>query len=252
MILAKIAKSTFNSLPPEVQEHYVQKGEDYVLDLKGDTPEMESLRTQASNALNAQLKAETRAQAAEAKIATAEQAAEAKFSADLKAANDRAAKLQETTLNARKKAIVDGIATKFKNPELFAPAIESRVKLEFNDKGELIETFVNEKGETITLEQLSDSYCKNPEYSAMLTQPQSTVTLPNGGQQQQQSSNQPASFTSPQFGGPNSNGQSTNGSSPNWGMENGKPVIYNYDKMTEADNRAYLAAMHPNDTAGNA
>jgi len=250
MLLARISKALFNSLPPEVQEHYASKGEEYVLDIKGDTPEMETLRNQASTALNAQLKAETRAQAAEAKIATAEQTAEAKYSADLKAANERVSKMQETALTARKTAIVNEIASKFKNPELFAPAIESRVKLEYNEKGELVETFMNEKGEAVTLEQLSDSYCKNPAYSAMLTQPQSSVTLPTNQQPQQQ----PNQFGAPQF----NNGGTTVGStqtqpSANWGLDaSGKPVVYNWGKMTDAETKAYAEAMHPSAATGNA
>lgn len=251
MLNAKITKEMYDSMTPEIQAHYAQKGDAYVLDVNGDTPAMEVLRGQHSTALNKQLVAETRAAEAEAKVKQADDAAKAKYEAQLKTANESLSKLRETALTTERDSIVNDIATKFKNPELFAPAIESRVKVEYNDKGEMVKTFMNEKGESITLEQLTDSYCKNPAYSAMLTQPQSSVTLPtNGGQQQQQSSNQQGSFTQPQFGGTPNNGQSSN--SPNWGMENGKPVIYNYDKMTPAENQAFLTAMHPNAAAGNA
>lgn len=249
MLNAKLSRDAWNSLPDDIKAHYVQKGEEYVLDVQGDTPAMTELRSQLTRATNEQLKAVNAQQLAEGKIADAENTAKAKYEAELKTANERVAKLQESTVTARRDAIVNEIASKFKQPSLFAAAIKNQVEVAYNEKGELVEKFVNEKGEAITLEQLTDAYCKNPEYSAMLTQPTSTVTMPtNGGQQPQQKSQSVNTFSQPQFGGQS---QQQPSQSAAWGYDaKGKPAIFDYSKMTDADTKAYLEATTA--SAGNA
>lgn len=248
MLNAKLSKAAWESLSDELKAHYIQKGEEYVLDIQGDTPAMTELRSQVTRATNEQLKLINAKELAEAKVATAEQDAKNKYEAELKAANERVAKLQGDTAKARREAIVNDIASKFKQPALFSAAIKNQVIVEYNEKGELVETFLNDKGEKITLEQLTDSYCKNPEYSAMLTQPQSTVTMPNGGQQSQQQSQQTNSFSQPQFGGKS---QQQPSQSAAWGYDAaGKPAIFDYAKMTDADTKAFLEASTA--SAGNA
>lgn len=228
MLNVRISKAQFDALSDAEKAHYIQKGEQFVLDVNGDTDEMLSLRQQNVKLNQDVLNANMKAQQADAKVATANAEAEAKYKSDLEAAQKQVTTLRDSALTARRSAIVDTIAKQFTNPELFAPAIQSRVNLEYNDKGELVETFVNDKGESITLEQLTDSYCKNPAYSAMLAKPPSSNTMPT---------NAPNTNTQqPIFGGQNG-GQNGGAAKPLWGYDEKTkaPVVYDYAALSKDD-----------------
>lgn len=239
MLNIRISQTQFDQLSETEKAHYVKKDDKYILDVNGDTEEMVRLR-QENVTLHQKVLSETsNRNAAEAKVANAEKDAEAKYKTQLDAATAQVAKMQQDTINARTKTLVDGIAAKFNQPELFANTIKNQVNVSYNDKGELVEKFVDAEGKEITLQALTDSYCNNPQYSAMLAKPSSTPTLPTNQQQPAGNTQQPQSLYSPNFSAPvGGNG----GQQANWGMENGKPVIYNYAAMTDAETSAYAAA----------
>lgn len=240
MLNVRISKAQFEALTEQERAHYVQKGEQYVLDVNGDTEEMTTLRQQNVSLHQKVLKAETNAAEANAKVATAATDAETKYKTQIDTANATVKTMQEQAVKTRQTSLIDGIATKFKQPELFRGVLREQVKVEFNDKNELVESFVNEKGETVTLEQLTDAYCKAPQYSAMLTTPTSTATMPTN--QPPAGSNAPQN--APAFSGFNgAQAPAGGGSQANWGMDaNGKPAVYNWAAMTDAETSAYAAA----------
>lgn len=240
MLNTRISQAKFDGLSDIEKSHYVKKGDQYVLDVNGDTEEMVALRQQNVTLHQKVLDASNEAEQAKAQVKDAATTAEAKFKSELETAQKSLADMRSTVQSNRQSALIDGIASKFKQPELFRGVLKDQIKVEYNEKGELVETFTNAKGESITLEQLADSYCKAPQYSAMLTTPTSTPTLPTnqppaGGVPQQQQSQQP--LFAPQGGAPA-------GGQPSWGMDatTGKPVVYNWAAMSDAETSAYAAA----------
>lgn len=240
MLNARISLAQFNQLTEVEQSHYVKKGDVYVIDVNGDTPEMEQLR-QSNGQLHQQvLKAENNAAQANAKVKTADADAEAKYKAQLDAANESLTTMRTAAVTERQNTLIEGIASQFQKPELFRAMLRDMITVELDEKGAVVEKFKNAKGEACTLEQLSDSYCKSPDYSAMLAKPVSTPTFPTnqppaapagGG-----NTNQP--LFAPQQGG-------VGGSAPtaNWGLDaQGKPVVYDWGKMSDAETSAYAAA----------
>lgn len=238
MLNSRISKATFDKLSEIEQSHYTAKGDAYVLDVNGDTEEMTQLR-QTNVTLHQQvLAANSAQQQAEAASKTADTTAEAKYKAQLDTANERVQVLQTAAINGRKDAIIDGIASKFKQPELFRGVLKDQVKVEIDDKGNLVETFTNEKGEKLSLEQLSDSYCKAPQYSAMLTTPASTTTMPTNPAP----TNPAAPTQQPMFNAPNQNSGATP-TAATWSMGvDGKPVVHNWGAMSDQDKSAYATA----------
>lgn len=240
MLNARISPAQFNSLSEVEQSHYVKKGDEYALDVNGDTAEMATLR-QANGQLHQQvLKAENATAQANAKLANADKDAEAKYKTQLDAANTSLDTMRNAMVTTRQNAIIEGIASQFQKPELFRAMLRDMVTVELDEKGDLVEKFKNAKGEACTLEQLSDSYCKSPDYSAMLAKPVSTPTMPtdqppnsgNGGNTQQP-------LFAPTHGGNSGGGAPT----ANWGMDaKGMPVVYNWGKMTDAETSEYAAA----------
>lgn len=239
MLNIRISQAQFDALSEQERAHYVKRGEQFVLDTNGDTDEMVSLRQQNVKLHNDILKATSEASAANAKVATAEQDAEAKYKTQLDTANATVESMRTSAVNTRRDAIVAGIANQFNQPELFSAAVKGRVDVSFNDKGEMVEKFVNEKGEVITLEQLTDSYCKNPAYAAMLVKPTTVTTMPTDKQPSPTPSPTNTPLFAPQQGGQGGQG----GQAATWGYgADKKPVIYDYGKMSDADTKQYLEA----------
>lgn len=246
MLNARISAAAYAKLSEVEQSHYMKEGDDFVLDIKGDTPEMARLR-QSNTQLNNQVLDETnRRVQAEQLVQNAESAAEAKYKADLEAANNTVTTMRETTAKARQSALIDGIANQFTMPELFTGVLKDRIVVEYDDKGKLVEKFLDDKGQACTLEQLTDAYCKNPAYSAMLKAPQTTPTMPTN--QPNQQGNAPSS----PFGGQ----QQQNQFAPQFNVGNqpatqswriaadGKPEVLDYAALRGNDNdyRAYAEA----------
>lgn len=246
MLNVKISKAAFDKLSEQEQQHYVKDGDDYALDVKGDTPEMARLR-QSNSQLNNQLLEANNAKAqAEQVAATADQVAEAKYKEQLATANKSVEQMRESITANRQAALIDGIANKFKQPELFRGVLKDRIIVEYNDKGEVVEKFLDDKGQPCTLEQLTDAYCKNDSYSAMLTAPPTTTTMPTNtptGVPKQSGNNQHFSGggATPTFNTPV--GGQPQGGTAKWSIDaSGKPVAHDYAGMTDAETRAYAEA----------
>lgn len=246
MLNARISAAAYAKLSEVEQSHYMKDGDEFVLDIKGDTPEMARLR-QSNTQLNNQVLDETnRRVQAEQLVQNAESAAEAKYKAELDAAKNTVTAMRETTAQARQSALIEGIANQFKMPELFTGVLKDRIVVEYDDKGKLVERFTDHEGKPCTLEQLTDAYCKNPAYSAMLKAPQTTPTMPTN--QPNQQGNAPSS----PFGGQ----QQQNQFAPQFNVGNqpatqswriaadGKPEVLDYAALRGNDNdyRAYAEA----------
>lgn len=245
MLNIRISQTQFDALSEQERAHYVKNGDQFVLDVNGDTPAMTELRQQNVTLNNKLLSETTARQAADAKVAKADLDAEAKYKTQLDSQKEQITKMQSDAISARKDAIVNGIASKFDKASLFANTISRQVEVSYNEKGELVEKFVNLEGKEITLEALSDSYCKDPQYSAMLAKPVSTPTLPSN---QPPAGQQPNPSFQPTFNHAPQGGQG--GNAANWGMEGSKPVIYDYGKMTPAETSQYAAAKLAYDQSG--
>lgn len=237
MLNVRISPTQFETLSDVEKSHYVKRNDQYVLDINGDTDEMVTMRQQNVTLNQNVLRETAKAQQAEAKVATANADAETKYKADLESRDTTIKTMRDSAVSARRDAIVNDIAANFTMPQLFKSTIANQVNVEFNDKGELVETFKNAKGEVITQDALRDSYCKDPQYSAMLAKPVSTPTLPTNAQPPSGGNGQQGLYA-PTFGG-----QGGNTATANWGMNAaGKPVIHDYSKMTDAETSAYAAA----------
>lgn len=238
MLNIRISGAQFEQLSDIEKAHYVKKNDQYVLDTNGDTDEMITLRQQNVTLNQNVLRETAKAQQAEAKVATANADAEAKYKTDIESRDATIKTMRDGAITARRDAVVNEIAGNFTLPHLFKSAIADQVIVEYNEKGEIVETFKNIKGEAITLDALRDSYCKDPQYSAMLTKPVTTPTLPTNTPNAGGNAGQQPLFA-PQFNQPNGAG----GATANWGLDAaGKPVIHDYGKMTDAETSAYLAA----------
>lgn len=245
MLNARISAAAYAKLSEVEQSHYMKDGDEFVLDIKGDTPEMARLR-QSNTQLNNQVLDETnRRVQAEQLVQNAEATAEAKYKAELEAAQNSITSMRSATAKARQTALIEGIANQFKMPELFNGVLKDRIVVEYDDKGKLVEKFLDDKGQACTLEQLTDAYCKNPAYSAMLKAPQTTPTMPTN--QPNQQGNAPSS----PFGGQQQNQfapQFNVGNQPatqSWRLgADGKPEVLDYAALRGNDNdyRAYAEA----------
>lgn len=245
MLNIRISGAQFEQLSDIEKAHYVKKNDQYVLDTNGDTDEMITLRQQNVTLNQNVLRETAKAQQAEAKVATANADAEAKYKTDIESRDATIKTMRDGAITARRDAVVNEIAGNFTLPHLFKSAIADQVIVEYNEKGEIVETFKNIKGEVITLDALRDSYCKDPQYSAMLAKPVSTPTLPSN---QPPAGQQPNHSFQPTFNHAPQGGQG--GNAANWGMEGSKPVIYDYGKMTPAETSQYAAAKLAYDQSG--
>lgn len=247
MLNARISAAAYAKLSEVEQSHYMKDGDDFVLDIKGDTPEMARLR-QSNTQLNNQVLDETnRRVQAEQLVQNAESAAEAKYKAELEAAKNTVTAMRETTAQARQSALIEGIANQFKMPELFTGVLKDRIVVEYDDKGKLVERFTDHEGKPCTLEQLTDAYCKNPNYSAMLKAPQTTATMPTNTSGQQNSPlNTPFSGAQQQNTfAPQFNVGSNQPNTQSWRLgADGKPEVLDYAALRGNDNdyRAYAEA----------
>lgn len=195
MLFAKLTKSQYDQLSDDLKTHYKigNEADTYVLDISGQTPNEISLMAQNATASQQLLQAQSRIATLETEAKTAEEKVKLEYEAKLTDATAKLATMQQTQADARQKELVDGIANKFTMPDLFRGVLKNNIKVEHKD-GQLVESFVDNEGKPVTLEALSDLYCKNKDYAAMLVENKSTPTFtqgqqaPAGGQQQQPSS----------------------------------------------------------------
>ena len=138
MLNIRISQTQFDALSEQERAHYVKNGDQFVLDVNGDTPAMTELRQQNVTLNNKLLSETTARQAADAKVAKADLDAEAKYKTQLDSQKEQITKMQSDAISARKDAIVNGIASKFDKASLFANTISRQVEVSYNEKGELV------------------------------------------------------------------------------------------------------------------
>ena len=228
MVKYMINKAAYDAMSDEMKGHYLpnDKG-DYVLVTSGDNAEVTNLRTQLGAQGTRLQTAETALATANHQLLTASAEADAKYKADLDAATETVAKLRTTAADSARNEIVNGIASRFNSPELFATVVGNRVKAEYSEAGELTVTCVDAKGVTITKEALNDEFVKNKDYATHL-KATSTPTI----------SNQP----------PAGNNIPTSGGAPTQSVvynTEGKPVTVDFGTASNADIKAAVLASLP-------
>lgn len=178
MLRFKLTAAEYNALDDRIKAEYKVAGDAYVLDTIGDHPQVSALQTQVSEQATARARAENEVISIRAQNETIKTDTE-------KAVADKVEKLEKentayktTLVDAATTSAVNGIASQFKTPELFAPSISSRVRTEIVDD-KVVTKYYDKDGKETTQEKLSEEYCKNPAYSSMLNTPQSTPTVAN-------------------------------------------------------------------------
>lgn len=181
MLFTTLTKAQYDSLSDEVKSHYKLKadGSNYTIDLSGNTEREGQLEAQVSQISRDLNTARNETQLHKAAAEASEEKYKTQYETQVKDLGAKVAALEGTQAEAHRSTLIEGIASKFTRPELFRKVLQDHITVEMKD-GKPVETIVDAAGKPITLEALSDVYCKNKDYSAMLVATASTPTFNQG------------------------------------------------------------------------
>lgn len=188
MLFTKLTKAQYDALSDDLKSHYKQgsSADEYIIDLSGDTPREASLIQQQAQLSRDLLTARSELAIAKQNEDQIEAKYKNEYEGKVNTLTEQVAKLEGTQAANRQTALIDGIASKFTHPELFRSALRDNIKVEYKD-GKMVDTIVDNEGKATTLEALTDLYCKDAKYSAMLVTEKSNPTFnsnpASGGQQ---------------------------------------------------------------------
>lgn len=185
MLKRTIDADAYNNLPDDVKSHYVKRGSKYIVDLEGTDPELQATQTEldGERRKNIELASQVRTLSTEATAVEerVRKESEEKITA-LTTTNER---LTGTAISTELNKHVDAIASLFTVPELISSNVKSRIDVQLDKDGNVVTTYKNAKGEAVDAKTLTEEYCKNPAYSAILKGKENTQSFQQPNQQQQ-------------------------------------------------------------------
>lgn len=181
MLYTTLTKAQYDASSDEIKSHYKLKadGSNYTLDLSGSTERESQLETQITQLSRDVNNARNDAQLSKAAAEASEDKYKTQYETQVKDLTEKVNALEGTQAESHRSTLIESIATKFTRPELFRKVLQDHITVEMKD-GKPVETIVDAAGKPITLEALSDVYCKNKDYSAMLVATASTPTFNQG------------------------------------------------------------------------
>lgn len=167
MLKRTITSAEYDALPDDVKGHYIKRGSSYAVDLEGADPELTATQGQLDNERRKSIELASQVRQLTADSQGLEERVRGEVAKEIKTLKDANEALTTSQINAEREKHINAIASQFKLENLIRADLNSRVDVSVVD-GQVKTTFKDKDGKEIDFKALSDEYCKNPDYSAIL------------------------------------------------------------------------------------